>query len=105
MAETKTNVKVEHLSKKGKQEKFELKDEDGNVIKEYTLQFPGIRKTEELFDEARNAVGILEQKKYNELLMKHVIVEPKTDWDYWDENEGYRRVMDAADTFLGELLH
>jgi hypothetical protein len=105
MVETKTNVKVEHLSKKGKQEKFELKDDDGKVIGTYTFQFPGIRKAQDLIDSAKNVAGVVVTKDYNEALMKHVIVEPITNWDYWDENEGYNRVMAAADRFLGELLH
>lgn len=105
MAETKTNVKVEHLSKKGKQEKFELKDDNGKVIETYTLQFPGVKKTQELFDGSKNARGNIVTKIYHEELMKHVVVAPKVDWDYWDEHEGYGRVMDAADTFLGDMLY
>lgn len=97
-------VKVEHLSKKGKQETFELKNDDGKVIGKYTFQFPGVRRTQELIDEAKNVAGIVEDKKYNEALMKHVIVEPKVSWDYWDDHEGYRRVLEAADRFLGKLL-
>lgn len=98
-------IKVEHLSNKGKQEPFDLKNDDGKVIKKYTFQFPGVRKTRELIDRSKNVAGALVLKDYHEELMKHVIIEPKTDWDYWDENEGYNRVMDAADTFLGDLLH
>lgn len=102
MAET--TDKVVKINKKGKQETFELKDEDGKLIKKYVFQFPGILKTQELIDGATNGVGITVTKDYNEALMKHVIVEPKTDWNYWDENEGYRRVIDAADRFLGKML-
>ncbi|MFT8928530.1 MAG: hypothetical protein ABF969_04255 [Sporolactobacillus sp.] len=101
---TEQNVKVEHFSKKGKHETFELKDEDGKLIQKFVFQFPGVRKTQELIDGAKNVAGAVVTKDYHEALMKHVIVEPKVSWEYFDEHEGYRRVMDAADSFLGDLL-
>jgi hypothetical protein len=104
VAELKQTGKVVKLSKNGKRETFELKDKGGKIIEKYTFQFPGILKTQELIDGSTNGYGTTVTKDYNEALMKHVIIEPKTDWDYWDENEGYRRVMEEADRFLGKLL-
>lgn len=105
MSEEKTAVNIEHLSKKGKKETYELKDENGKAVQKYLFQFPGILKTQELIDGSTNGVGVTITKDYNESLMKHVIVDPKTDWNYWDNHAGYRRVMEAADRFLGKMLH
>jgi hypothetical protein len=104
MAEPKQADKVVKMSKDGKRETFELKDKGGKIIETYTFQFPGVLKTQELVDESTNGYGATVTKDYNEALMKHVIIEPKTNWPYWDEHEGYRRVMEAADRFLGKLL-
>ncbi|MFX3616222.1 MAG: hypothetical protein ACE3JK_01660 [Sporolactobacillus sp.] len=104
MAEEKQTDKVVKINKKGKKETFELKDEEGKTIDKYLFQFPGVLKAQEIIDSSKTVAGAFVEKKYNELLMKHVIVEPKTDWDYWDTHDGYRRVLDAADTFLGEVL-
>jgi hypothetical protein len=58
---------------------------------EYKFQFPGIRKAQQILD--------------NHQLMEIVIIEPKTNWNYWDENAGYREVMALADNFLGRLFN
>lgn len=92
------NKVVEIQNKFGKQDKLTA----GGV--EYTFQFPGTRKSQEILDMAKGPAGKFNDTVYNEQLMEHVIVAPKTNWDYWDEHDGYREVMDAADRFLGSLL-
>ena len=97
-AKTETENKVVEIKNKfGKQEKQTA----GGV--EYTFQFPGTRKVQEMLDGAK-VRGAFSDTVYNEQMMEHVIVSPKVDWDYWDEHDGYREVMDAADRFLGRLL-
>ncbi|EUJ44041.1 hypothetical protein MCOL2_20141 [Listeria fleischmannii FSL S10-1203] len=50
-------------------------------------------------------VGVIMETSYNEKLFDEVIVQPHgIDWDYWNENDGYREVMAAADNFLGRML-
>ncbi|CRH18102.1 conserved hypothetical protein [Carnobacterium maltaromaticum] len=49
--------------------------------------------------------GVISDEAYNHQLMEIVIIEPKTNWDYWDENAGYREVMALADNFLGRLFN
>lgn len=89
------------LDKFGKQEVFIANDDI-----EYTFQFPGTRRAQEILDESKNGYGVVVDSVYYERIMKDVIVEPKgLDLDYWDEHEGYREVMNAADTFLGRLLN
>ncbi|WP_270995629.1 hypothetical protein [Listeria seeligeri] len=89
------------LDKFGKQEVFTANDNT-----EYTFQFPGTRRAQEILDESKNGYGVVVDSVYYERIMKDVIVEPKgLDLDYWDEHEGYREVMNAADTFLGRLLN
>ena len=71
---------------------------------EYAFQFPGTRKTQEILDIAKSP-GFFSDKLYNEQLMEHVIVNPSNiNYEYWDEHDGYREVMAAADRFLGGLL-
>ena len=91
------------LKRMGKTETITVDDYDGP--KDYTLFFPGLKKAHNLVDFARMGNGVIDNTTYNEGLMKTVIVEPKTDWDYWDEHDGYGKVMDEADRFLGEWLH
>lgn len=102
MAETKAKTtivkKEEKVNKFGKQEKFTA----GGI--EYVFQFPGTRKVQEIVDDAK-VRGFLRESLYNEQLMEHVIVKPNNvNFEYWDENEGYREVLAAADRFLGGLL-
>lgn len=70
---------------------------------EYTFQFPGTRRTQQILDRSK-MTGVHSDEVFNDLLMKEVIVHPKTNWDYWDSHEGYREVMDKADRFLGKNL-
>lgn len=97
MAETK-KAKEEKVSKFGKQEVQTIEGV------EYTFQFPGTRKVQEMLDEASQR-GSFSNTKYHEDIMEHVIVKPLgVNWEYWDENEGYREVMALADNFLGRQL-
>lgn len=86
------------LNKYGKQEKITVADV------EYTFQFPGVRKAQQILDSSKGMGGVFLDEPYHTQLMDSVIVKPKTDWDYWDEVEGYREVMSRADNFLGRLL-
>ncbi|CAJ1226668.1 hypothetical protein [Lactiplantibacillus xiangfangensis] len=92
------------MARMGQTKEFTFKDSDGKETA-YTFQFPGLRAAEELRDGSRMANGVVAASRYNEELMKQVIVDPKTDWNYWDEHEGYGEVMDQADSFLGGLLY
>lgn len=86
------------LNKYGKQEKHTVADV------EYTFQFPGVRKAQQILDNSKAIGGVFSDEAYNTQLMESVIVVPKTDWDYWDVAEGYREVMALADNFLGRML-
>ncbi|EEO3824289.1 hypothetical protein G5986_002672 [Listeria monocytogenes] len=89
------------LKKFGTQEDFEASDGT-----KYKFQFPGTRRAQEILDETKNGYGVVVDSVYYERIMKDVIVEPLgMDLDYWDEHEGYREVMNAADNFLGRLLN
>ncbi|MED4977223.1 hypothetical protein NST70_13675 [Weizmannia sp. FSL K6-0777] len=69
---------------------------------EYTLQFPGVREVVRMRDRNKNNVGQLVEEKYYEDVMKNVIVDPKTNWDYWEEHDGFKEIMDEAATFLND---
>lgn len=68
--------------------------------KEYTLQHPGVREGVKIRGRSKDQFGNLDEEKYYDELMKHVIVQPKTNWDYWEENDGFLEVMKEASTFL-----
>lgn len=69
---------------------------------EYTLQFPGVREVVRMRDRNKNNAGQLVEEKYYEDVMKNVIVDPKTNWDYWEEHDGFKEIMDEAATFLND---
>ncbi len=97
MTEKKTE-KTASTQKFGKQEVYT------NSGIDYTFQFPGTRMTQEILDSAKVVGNVFSDTRYHEQLMEHVIVAPKTSFEYFDEHDGYREVMAAADRFLGGLL-
>lgn len=97
MAENK-QVQKEQVTKFGKKEKHKV------AGVEYTFQFPGVKATIELLDRCKNRFGNVVDSAYFEEIMENVIIEPKTDWDYWDTHDGLREVMALADNFLGRQL-
>lgn len=66
----------------------------------YVLQHPGHRAKVRMEDAAQSKDGKFLSENYYGELMRHVIVEPKTSWDYWDQHEGFDDVMAKAITFL-----
>ncbi|MBY8913313.1 hypothetical protein P8917_00910 [Bacillus atrophaeus] len=67
---------------------------------EYTLQHPGVKKSIEIQDETIKSNGVPSITKMYELYMEHVIVEPKVNWEFFEENEGIQEVMQEAALFL-----
>lgn len=101
VVEAKNNIseaEKKPMKKFGKQETRTV----GEV--EYTFQFPGVRTAQRILDNSKMGNGAFNDEAYHTQLMETVIVAPKVNWDYWDENEGYREVMALADNFLGRLL-
>ncbi|MFB7302620.1 hypothetical protein [Heyndrickxia sporothermodurans] len=81
----------------GKQKKVTV----GGV--EYTLQHPGVKRAFEITDDAMKPnQQVPSMMKLFEAYMKDVIVEPKTDWDYWDEKppNDVNELMQEVDSFL-----
>ena len=66
----------------------------------YLLQHPGVRAGVQLRDGAKDINGNVSEEKFFEALMQKVIVQPRTNWDYWEKNEGMMEVMKQASTFL-----
>lgn len=77
---------------------------------EYTLQHPGHRENARIQDRIQMGEGKVSTEKYYEELMKHVIVSPKVNWDYFEGNEkkgieavdGFEELMKEAGDFLRE---
>jgi hypothetical protein len=86
-------------NKSGSQKEFKHTNEKGEEVT-YTFQYPGLREAVKIRDRSKNQFGGLIEEKYYDELMKHVIVSPKTSWDYWEENEGFEEVLAEAGTFL-----
>lgn len=65
----------------------------------YIFQHPGIRFSEQMKDEAKDQNGKFMPQKYHKKTMENVIVEPKVDYDYFDELEkGKTKTLKPSDT-------
>ncbi|MED3439273.1 hypothetical protein P4393_07290 [Bacillus subtilis] len=83
------------MSKFGKQKKVTIQGI------EYTLQHPGTRRMVELQDEAVNLnTGKPTSADLYELYMKEVVVDPKVNYEYFDEHEGFMELMREVQSFL-----
>jgi hypothetical protein len=67
---------------------------------DYILQHPGVREGVKIRGRAKDQFGNLDEEKLYEEYMKYVIVSPKTNWEHWEENDGFLEVMKEASTFL-----
>lgn len=86
-------------TKAGSQKEYTFVNEAGEETK-YLFQHPGVKGGVQLRGRSRDAMGNMDEEKYFQELMGKVIVQPKTNWDYWEENEGFNEVMKEASTFL-----
>ncbi|NJI50583.1 hypothetical protein [Bacillus subtilis] len=83
------------MSKFGKQKKVTIQGT------EYTLQHPGTRRMVELQDEAVNLnTGKPTSADLYDLYMKEVVVDPKVNYEYFDEHEGFMELMKEVQSFL-----
>lgn len=67
---------------------------------EYTFQHPGSKEWAKIQDRMIGDNGFVSAEKSSEELFKHVIVDPKVGWDYFDEHDGMEQVIKEAMTFL-----
>ncbi|MED4715431.1 hypothetical protein [Bacillus badius] len=67
---------------------------------DYTLQHPGNREFTRIQDRAQTDQGTFSSEKWADEIMKHVVVEPKVSWEYFDEHDGFDEVIKEATTFL-----
>jgi hypothetical protein len=79
---------------------IETNEQGEQVEVTYLFQHPGVRAGVQIRGRSKDATGHLDEEKYYTELMKHVIVQPKTDWDYWEEHEGFMEVIKEASSFL-----
>lgn len=64
---------------------------------EYTFQFPGVRAANEMADRSKNENGVVMQTKLQEEYWKHIVVDPKVSFDYFDEkSDDYAKVLEVA---------
>lgn len=93
---------LQMAKKSGSQKEYVHTDGEGEETKEvtYLFQHPGVRAAVQLRGRAKDATGNIDEEKYYEELMKKVIVQPRTTWEYWEDNEGFKDVMKEASTFL-----
>lgn len=62
---------------------------------DFTFQHPGVRKAIQINDNCRDDKGRMLSELYFSELMEHVIVSPKTTWDFW-EDDNHFEVMDEV---------
>lgn len=67
---------------------------------EYTLQHPGTREFVRIQDRAQTETGLPSTEKLAEEVFKHVVVNPKVDFEYFDEHDGFDEVLKESLTFL-----
>ena len=87
------------FNKFGKQEKHTVEDV------EYTFQFPGTRAAQAILDNSKGPSNTFLTLLTTRNLWTQLLLHQKSNWDYWDEHEGYREVMALADNFLGRMLN
>lgn len=95
---------VKKFDRLGKNETWVYKDKNGKEWK-YQLQFPGIRKTYEMLDNAKMPNGNLSKSVLYDEYLANVVVEPSgLTLDDFDERPGVEELFDKLDTFLGSRL-
>lgn len=94
-------VKIDRLAGN---ENFTFTDANGYEW-QYTFQFPGIRKINEMLDNSKMGNGVISNTIYWQELLDNVVIEPRRlDLDDFDTRPGLTEVMDAADTFCGKKM-
>lgn len=87
-----------------KEHKVMATGENGEAVeKVYLFQHPGVREAVKLRGRAKDGMGGMDEEKYYEEIMKKIIVKPRTNWEYWEEEENaphLQEVMREASTFL-----
>lgn len=101
--EAANNLQIPQETKYGKQENWKYTDKNGKEW-DYKFQYPGMRTTMEILDNSRMANGIVSRTTFADLLLEHVVVEPRNlTIDDFDERPGMNDLIDAADEFLGQF--
>ena len=77
-------------------------DHDGNEV-EYKLKYPGLKRQYSMVEESRTVNGSIAMAEFNKQLMQHVIVSPNIKFDYWDHHDGYQKIMEEGNVFLGTV--
>jgi len=72
--------------------------------KEYTLQFPGIRKVTQIRDRAKNKHGVPSDERIADDVLEHVVVSPKMRIeDFGDDIGEFNEVIGAAVKFINGI--
>ncbi|CAM4012780.1 hypothetical protein [Mesobacillus zeae] len=67
---------------------------------DYTLQHPGSREYMRIQDRITQDNGVPSSEKTADEVFKHIVVDPKVSFDYFDENDGLEEVIKEALSFL-----
>lgn len=81
---------------------FQLKDKDGNVLRDYHFQFPGVEAGLKIIALAQNDIT-----EYRKQLLKQLVSDPQVrsqGLEWFDTHKGLFEVLGELDTFLGEML-
>lgn len=77
-------------------------DHDGNEV-EYKLKYPGLKRQYSMVEESLTVNRSIAMAEFNKQLMQHVIVSPNIKFDYWDHHDGYQKIMEEGNVFLGTV--
>lgn len=67
---------------------------------EYLFQHPGVRMVSKINDQSKNKHGVLSEERMSELMLKHVIVQPKRTIDDFEDYSEYMEVINKAYNFI-----
>lgn len=79
-----------------------VEDHDGSEV-EYKFKHPGLKRQYSMLEESRTVNGSIAMAEFNKQLMQHVLVSPNIKFDYWDHHDGYKKVMEEGNFFLGTV--
>ncbi|WP_128102787.1 hypothetical protein [Paenibacillus sp. DCT19] len=74
-----------------------FKSKKGN---EFLFQHPGVRMVSKINDQSKNKHGVLSEERMSELMLKHVVVQPKRTIDDFDDYSEYMEVVNSAYSFI-----
>ncbi|RPK29869.1 hypothetical protein [Paenibacillus xylanexedens] len=79
---------------------FKQKNFESKKGTTFLFQHPGVRMVSKINDQSKNKHGVLSEERMSELMLKHVIVQPKRTIDDFEDYSEYMEVVNKAYAFI-----